>query len=204
MVGWLAYLTAMLGFTAYVGPTVALAGAGAARRGSGSPGAAACIDALRAPAALIAAEELAFLVVFGAGDVRPGVQRRHHRPGEVHGLRVRERPAAHHRPARPRTCGWPANAMPYYYLGYLLVGLPAKIAATPGPMAYSLAMVLVFASGFGGGALDRVRAGRASALPGDVRPSRRRPAARRPAALAAGLLGGTLTMVVGNLVGALS
>ena len=125
-------------------------------------------------------------------------------------------------------------AMPYYYLGYLLVGLPAKIAGTPGPMAYSLAVVLVFASGFGAalsivyGLVAKARCGvrrtrrrhrsrwrrgrvdahgRASrcALPRPPLPyratGRGRWARASTRAFGFGLLGGTLTMIVGNLAG---
>src|SRR3954466_1794888 len=63
-VGWLAYLTAMLGFTAYVGPTVA----GLAPLPAGGPWFAcgrACITTVHERWRLVAAEELTFLVVFG-------------------------------------------------------------------------------------------------------------------------------------------
>src|SRR3954454_25388135 len=61
-IGWLAYLTAMLGFTAYVGPTVgALAIAlGAVLWISWGR---ACIEAIRSRLALVAAEEVMFLLV---------------------------------------------------------------------------------------------------------------------------------------------
>jgi len=197
-VGWLAYLTAMLGFTAYVGPTVAalavLLGAGL-WIAWGRP----CVDALRERRLLVAAEELIFLVVFGVGTLV-----RAYNVDIIGQEKLMDYAFVN---ALLRTSSLPAedmwlagNAMPYYYLGYLLVGLPAKIAATPGPMAYSLAMVLIFASGFGA-ALSIVYGIVASALPGDLPiVSGRR---LSPAALGAGLLGGTLTMVVGNLVGAL-
>src|SRR4029079_4495694 len=87
-------------------------------------------------------------------------------------------------------------AMPYYYLGYLLVGLPAKIAGSPGPMAYSLAMVLVFATGFG--AVLSITYGLvASALVGQDG-DKAVVCGRRldPSSFGFGLLGGTLTMIV--------
>src|SRR3954469_19910189 len=64
-VGWLAYLTAMLGFTAYVGPTVMILALvlGVALL---SPWGGACIGAVRERWRLLAAEELIFLIVFGA------------------------------------------------------------------------------------------------------------------------------------------
>src|SRR3954462_10114271 len=65
-VGWLAYLTAMLGFTAYVGPTGAALGV-VLGVGLWVAWGRACIDALREQRALVAAEELIFLVVFGVG-----------------------------------------------------------------------------------------------------------------------------------------
>lgn len=197
-VGWLAYLTAMLGFTAYVGPTVlaltVLLGA-ALWLAWGR----ACIEALRERLALVAALEVAFLLVFGLATFVRAYN------ADIIGQEKFMDYAFVN--ALLRTTSLPAedmwlsgNAMPYYYLGYLLVGLPAKIAGTPGPMAYSLAMVLVFSTGFGA-ALTIVYGIVASAVPDDL------PVASgqrlSPAALGAGLLGGTLTMVVGNLVGAL-
>src|SRR4051794_7411715 len=197
-VGWLAYLTAMLGFTAYVGPTVAIL---ALLLGAGlwTAWGRACIAAVRERFRLMAVEELTFLVVFGAATFV-----RAYNADIIGQEKLMDYAFVN---ALLRTSSLPAedmwlagNAMPYYYLGYLLVGLPAKIAATPGPMAYSLAMVLIFASGFGA-ALSIVYGIVASALPGDLPiVSGRR---LSPAALGAGLLGGTLTMVVGNLVGAL-
>src|SRR5438552_1096733 len=63
-IGWLAYLTAMLGFTAYVGPTVialAVLLGGALWLSWGR----ACIETVRSRLALLVAEEVTFLVVFG-------------------------------------------------------------------------------------------------------------------------------------------
>jgi YYY domain-containing protein len=91
--------------------------------------------------------------------------------------------------------------MPYYYLGYLLVGLPAKIAQTPGPIAYSMAMVLVFATGFCA-ALTIAYGLVASARAGDGDDERTVLGLRVDVtSLSFGLLAGTLTMIVGNLVG---
>jgi YYY domain-containing protein len=197
-VGWLAYLTAMLGFTAYVGPTV---GALAVLVGAALwlTWGRACIEAVRERLALLAAEEIAFLAVFGLATFVRAYN------ADIIGQEKFMDYAFVN--ALLRTTSLPAedmwlsgNAMPYYYLGYLLVGLPAKIAGTPGPMAYSLAMVLVFSTGFGA-ALTIVYGVVARALPDDlpIVTGRRVTAA----AFGAGLLGGTLTMVVGNLVGAL-
>jgi YYY domain-containing protein len=197
-IGWLAYLTAMLGFTAYVGPTV---GALAVLLGATlwlSWGRA-CIEAVRSRLRLLVAEEVTFLAVFAVATFVRAYN------ADISGQEKFMDYAFVN--ALLRTTSLPAddmwlsgNAMPYYYLGYLLVGLPAKIAATPGPMAYSLAMVLVFSTGFGA-ALSIVYGIVASALPDDL------PVVEghhlSPAAFGAGLLGGTLTMVVGNLVGAL-
>ena len=49
-------------------------------------------------------------------------------------------------------------AMPYYYLGYFLLGLPAKIAGTPGPDGVQ--------PGDGAGVRDRVRGGAARSSTG--------------------------------------
>jgi YYY domain-containing protein len=197
-VGWLAYLTAMLGFTAYVGPTVAVL---ALLLGGGLWFAwgRACITTVRERWRLVAAEELTFLVVFGLATFV-----RAYNADIVGQEKFMDYAFVN---ALLRTTTLPAedmwlsgNAMPYYYFGYLLVGLPAKIAQTPGPMAYSLAMVLVFSCGFGA-AVSIVYGVVASAVPDNLPVvSGRRMSV---AAFLAGLLGGTLTMVVGNLVGAL-
>lgn len=47
----------------------------------------------------------------------------------------------------PTADPWLAGfGVPYYHLSYLLLGLPAKIVGTPGPVAYSLAVAFVFAA----------------------------------------------------------
>jgi len=230
VVGWLVYLTAMLGFTAYVGGTVAVLGllAGVALWAAWGR---ACLEAFRTRAGLIAAEEIAFLLIFGLGTFVRAYN------ADIVGQEKFMDYAFMH--ALLRTTNLPAEdmwlsgfAMPYYYLGYFLVGLPAKIAGTPGPLAYNLAVVLVFASGFGA-ALSIVYGLVATArcadphvrtpLPvaggeevastltteGDVdapvavvvTPVRGRAQGTRLdlAAFAFGLLGGALTMIVGNL-----
>ena len=92
--------------------------------------------------------------------------------------------------------------MPYYYLGYLLVGLPAKIAQTPGPLAYSMAMVLVFAARILRRA-DRSHTGwwPRHGLATATTSGRSRASGSTSRRSPSGLLAGTLTMVVGNLVG---
>ena len=221
VVGWLAYLTAMLGFTAYVGGTVAVLGALAGVSLWVAWGRA-CLDALRARMRLVAAEEIAFLLVFGLGTFV-----RAYNPDIVGQEKFMDYAFMH---ALLRTTSLPAEdmwlsgfAMPYYYLGYFLVGLPAKIAGTPGPMAYNLAVVLVFASGFGAAlsiVYGLVATARCTSLEGEAtaplaasdvdataraaRPDDRSTARGTrlcPASFGFGLLGGALTMVVGNLVG---
>jgi YYY domain-containing protein len=79
--------------------------------------------------------------------------------------------------------------------------LPAKIAHTPGPVAYSLAMVLVFATGFCA-ALTIEYGLVASVRAGDGDDDRTVSGQRIDvSSLGFGLLAGTLTMIVGNLVG---
>ena len=108
------------------------------------------------------------------------------------------------------------NAMPYYYLSYLLAGLPAKVAGTHPPVAYNLAMAFVFAAGFAA-ATSIVYA----LLAGQPRAARLRESDNSPDAVGqadadaapAGqhcrrafvfaLIGGVLVMVAGNLVGPL-
>jgi YYY domain-containing protein len=200
-VGWLAYLTAMLGFTAYVGGTVAVLGALAGTVVWVAWGRT-CIEALRARVRLIAAEEVAFLAIFGLATFVRAYN------ADIVGQEKFMDYAFMN--ALLRTTSLPAEdmwlsgfAMPYYYLGYLLLGLPAKIAGTPGPIAYSLAVVLVFATGFGAAlsiTYGLVASARA-ASPDDQAVARGR--RLDVPALGFGLLGGTLTMIVGNLVGAL-
>jgi YYY domain-containing protein len=195
VVGWLAYLTAMLGFTQYVGSTVlvivvlvAAACWGAWWRDT--------VPLLRARCRLLAAEEAAFLAVFGAATVVRAFNA--DMVGQEKFMDYAFLNALLRTTTLPATDMWLSGyAMPYYYLGYLLVGLPGKIAHSPGPLAYSFAMVLVFASGFAI-ALSLVYALVAStdcATADGTRVS--------PAAYVFGLLAGTLTMVVGNLVGPL-
>ena len=197
VVGWLAYLTAMLGFTAYVGGTVAVLGVLAGVSLWIAWGRS-CVEALRARVRLIAAEELAFLAIFGLATFVRAYN------ADIVGQEKFMDYAFMH--ALLRTTSLPAEdmwlsgfAMPYYYLGYLLLGLPAKIAGTTGVLAYSLAMVLVFASGFGAAlsiAYALVAAARSTepgdeAVAGDQRLDL--------SSFGFGLLGGTLTMIVGNL-----
>lgn len=197
VVGWLAYLSAMLGFTAYVGGTVAVLGALAGVSLWVAWGRA-CLGALRARLGLIAASEAAFLLIFGLGTFVRAYN------ADIVGQEKFMDYAFMH--ALLRTTSLPAEdmwlsgfAMPYYYLGYFLVGLPAKIAGTPGPMAYNLAVVLVFAAGFGA-ALSIVYGLVATARAGDPDDQATACGTRLDLpSLAFGLLGGTLTMIVGNL-----
>ncbi|MDP8921789.1 MAG: DUF2298 domain-containing protein [Chloroflexota bacterium] len=82
--------------------------------------------------------------------------------------------------------------LPYYYLSYLLAGLPAKIAGTDPPIAYNLALAFVFAAGF---------AAVASIVYALLARPRASSLCRRAFPFA--LVGGALVMVVGNLVGPL-
>jgi YYY domain-containing protein len=99
-------------------------------------------------------------------------------------------------PDLPAEDPWLAGyGVPYYHLGYLVMGIPAKIAGTPGPIAYNLALALVFAatlvaaSGIVYALIARADGGLSQAL-----------SAR---ALCYGLLGGAVVVVIGNLEGAL-
>ncbi|MFN8522033.1 MAG: DUF2298 domain-containing protein [Chloroflexota bacterium] len=78
--------------------------------------------------------------------------------------------------------------MPYYYLGYLVLGIPSKLAGTTPAVGYNLALTWVFAAGFAGAC------GVASSL---VDGAGRGHARAR--ALTTGALGGTLVMIAGNL-----
>ena len=106
-----------------------------------------CLAAVRCGIRLIAAEEAIFLAILGLGTFV-----RAYNADIVGQEKFMDYAFVN---ALLRTTTLPADdmwlagsSMPYYYLGYLLVGLPAKIAQTPGPLAYSMAMVLVFAAGF--------------------------------------------------------
>ncbi|MCC7370420.1 MAG: hypothetical protein IT306_18495 [Chloroflexi bacterium] len=195
VVGWLAYLTALLGFTSYVGPTVGAIGVavggvlwGAWWRET--------MALLRARWRLIAAEEAALLVIFGLATFVRAYNA--DMVGQEKFMDYAFLNALLRTTTLPAEDMWLSGyAMPYYYLGYLLVGLPGKIAGSPGPLAYSMAMILVFAGGFSSAlciVYGLVASARGETADGAV---------FSPAAYLFGLLGGTLTVVVGNLVGAL-
>ena len=146
VVGWLAYLASMLGFAAYVGPTVLLL-ALAVGIGCWTVWGRECQAALRSRRRLVIAEEVVFVAVFAlavfvrAYNADIAGQEKFMDYAFVNALL--------------RTTTLPAEdmwlsgfSMPYYYLGYLLAGLPAKLSGTPGPIAYNLAVVWVFTSGF--------------------------------------------------------
>src|SRR4051812_47774424 len=146
VIGWLAYLSAMLGFAAYVGPTVFVIAAGVGI-GCWIAWGRDCLAQLRARRGLIVAEEIAFVAVFAIGAFVRAYN------ADIAGQEKFMDYAFVN--ALLRTSTLPAEdmwlsgfSMPYYYLGYLLAGLPAKVAGTPGPIAYNLAVVLVFATGF--------------------------------------------------------
>ncbi|MGE3909798.1 MAG: DUF2298 domain-containing protein [Chloroflexota bacterium] len=193
VVGWLAYLTAMLGFTSYVGGTVLVL---AVLLGLGVWGTwwQSTLPLLRARRRLLAAEELTFLLVFGIATFVRAYnadiigQEKFMDFAFLNALLRTDR--------LPAEDMWLAGyAMPYYYFGYLLAGLPAKIVGTPAPMAYSLGMVLVFSLAFGA-ATSVVYALVSSVRTGSADGTR-----LSPVSLGFGVLGGVLTMVVGNLVG---
>ena len=195
VVGWLAYLTAMLGFTAYVGPTVGVLAAVVAA-GCWAGWGRECVRLVRERRWLLAAEELTFLAVFGVGTFV-----RAYNADIVGQEKFMDYAFVN---ALLRTTNLPAEdmwlsgfTMPYYYLGYLLAGLPAKIVGTPGPLAYSMAVIMVFASGFGAAfAIAYALVARARADDAETAGGLRLDVA----SYLFGLLGGTLTMVCGNLV----
>lgn len=195
VVGWLAYLTAMLGFTSYVPATVGMiavvlgAGLWLAWWRETAP-------LLHARWRLILVSELAFLAVFAAATFVRAYNA--DMIGQEKFMDYAFLNALLRTTVLPADDMWMAgHQMPYYYFGYLLVGLPGKIAGSPGPLAYSMAMVLVFGSGFGA-ALSIVYALVASTDDATADGTR-----FSPSGYVFGLLGGTLTVVVGNLVGAL-
>lgn len=93
--------------------------------------------------------------------------------------------------------------LPYYYLGYLLAGLPAKIAGTHPPVAYNLAMAFVFGAGFA--AVASIVYALLAGGPRAGGPDAGRDPAGRVChrAIVFALIGSALVMVVGNLVGPL-
>jgi YYY domain-containing protein len=146
VVGWLAYLAAMLGFASYVGPSVLIIGLilGVA---TWSAWGSACLAELRARRRLIVAEEVVFFGVFALATYVRAYNA--HIVGQEKFMDYAFVNALLRTTTLPAEDMWLAGqSMPYYYLGYLLAGLPAKIAGTPGPIAYNLAVVWVFASGF--------------------------------------------------------
>jgi YYY domain-containing protein len=198
-VGWIAFLTAMLGFTAFTGPTAALlasllGGAFWVRWGRDT------VRLMRERWVLVAAQEALFWLVFSAATFV-----RAYNADMVGQEKFMDYAFMH---ALLRTGTLPAEdmwlsgqPMPYYYLGYLLLGLPAKIVGTPGPLAYSFAMIFVFAAGFT--ATATIVYGLVASANRPFREPAGDGTAFSLASFAAGILGGTLTVVVGNLVGAL-
>ncbi|MCC6175468.1 MAG: hypothetical protein IT305_09225 [Chloroflexi bacterium] len=191
-VGWIAWLGGMLGFTGYVAPTVAMA-ALAIGVGGWLTWGRASLAILRERRALIIALEAVFLVTFAVGCVvraySPDIL------GQEKFMDYAFMNALLRTDSLPAEDMWLSGfAMPYYYFGYLLLGLPAKIAGTPGPIAYNLSSAFVFASSI------TASTSIVYALVHD----RRRPAgALDGTALAFGLLGAALVMVAGNLDGPL-
>lgn len=192
VVGYPAWLLSMLGVTTYGrGTTTVLAIAiGVACWGAWG---AECRAALRARWRLLLLLELTFLLVFGAAAFVRAFN------ADIVGqekfmdyalmnafLRADDLPAED-----PWLAG---SGVPYYYLGYLLLGLPAKITATPGPIAYNLALVFVFAAGF---------LGAMSVVYGILTPLHEASIAPDWSALLFALFGGAMVMLLGNLEGLL-
>jgi YYY domain-containing protein len=187
VVGYVAWLTGMLGLAGYDqgSVVVVLLALGAAtwwRWGREE------IDRVRRRGRSIAASELTFWGVFGVAlfvrafnaDII----------GQEKFMDMALMNALLSTRALPAEDPWLAGmGMPYYYLGYLILGIPAKLTATDPPLAYNLAMTYVFAAGFMAAStlvatlVTRASAERTDAWIGHV----------------FGLLGGLATMVVGNL-----
>jgi YYY domain-containing protein len=189
LVGYAAWLLSMLGFVSYTRPTVIVL--------SVATGVAcwwvwgrACLGQLRLRWRLLATLEASFLLVLAAATFV-----RAYNPDIVGQEKFMDLALMNTfltAPDLPAEDPWLSGfGVPYYYLGYLIVGLAARIAGTPPPIAYNLAVALVFATAFLG-ALVIVYAVVASVRanpPGRVDRT----------ALAFGLLGAALVMLVGNL-----
>lgn len=193
MIGYTAWLSSMLGFTLYTRATllvlVALVGVGSWWQWGGE-----WRRAARPRWRLWLASELTFL-----GTLVVATFIRAHNPdiaGQEKFMDYALMNAFLSASDLPTDDPWLAGfGVPYYHFGYLLLGLPAKIAGTSGPVAYNLAVAHVFAAAFTG-AVSVVyaivaTADRSPRLTVDV------------PALVFGWLGGTMLMVVGNLVGPL-
>jgi YYY domain-containing protein len=187
LVGYLAWLTSMLGFTAFLGATTILLAAALGGLCWATWGGE-CRAAIRERRRLLIAFELIFL-----GALTLGIVVRAYNP-DIFGqekfmdyaimnafLRAGDLPAED-----PWLAGF---GVPYYHLGYLVLGLPGKIGGLPGPVIYNLAVAYVFAVGLAGAA-SIVYALLAGA------PTPESPIDRT--ALGFALLGGAMAVVLGN------
>lgn len=98
----------------------------------------------------------------------------------------------------PQDAWLSGHAISYYYFGYLLVASLARLAATPAPVAFNLALGLWFAlaaAGALGVGMDLVALAQGASAP---------PGRRLRHAFFPGLLAPLLLLLVGNLYGALA
>ena len=194
-VTYLIWLLGMLGYLAYSRPTclavLVLVGSVCWMRW-GAP----CLDWLRTRPAVIAIEEAIFLVAalvaayvrsFNADII-----------GQEKFMDLAFFNGFLRSPGLPAEDTWLAGyGMPYYPFGYLLLSVPAKLAGLPAAYGYNLALILVFALTFVLAAA--LVADLVNLLGGAERSDRRLGAS----AWGFGLLGATLVLVCGNLVGPL-
>ena len=188
VVGYLAWLFSMLGFTSFSRATIIALSVGlgvACWWQWGSRCAATALDRWR----VMLTMELVFVLAFGFGvfvrAFSPDIS------GQEKFMDFALMNTFLTAGDLPTHDPWLAGyGVPYYHLGYLILGVPAKIAATPGPVAYNLAVAFIFAAGFAG-AVTVVYSVLASQAP--------RAARVQWPALMFGLLGGAMVMLLGNL-----
>ncbi len=193
LIGYLAWLSSMLGFTDFTRPpstAIVLVVAVACWWIWGQE----CRVGLAARWRIVLLLETAFLLALGAailvraynGDI----------VGQEKFMDFALMNAFLSAPDLPAEDPWLAGfGMPYYHFGYLLLGLPAKLSGTPGPVTYNLAVALVFANAFLG-VTSIVYGLLARAEP-------REPGGVDTRALLFGFLGAAMAMLMGNLEGVL-
>ena len=96
--------------------------------------------------------------------------------------------AIHTRSIPPRDCWFAGQPINYYYLGYVLIAVIARVSRIDPAVAYNLGLATLFSSGTV--ATARIATNIARALPG----------ATRARTITSGLLGGFLLTGIGNLV----
>ena len=189
LLGYLAWLTSMIGLTSFARPTIALLGV-ALGTACWCLGGRECLVFVRARWRLLLAFEAMFCLALVIGTF----VRAHNADilGQEKFMDFALMNAFLSASDLPAEDPWLAGfGVPYYHLGYLILGLPGRISGTPGPVTYNLAVAFVFACAFSGAATI------VYGLLAPLRPGLSR--AVDWGALVFAILGGVMVAVLGNL-----